>query len=108
MKGQISIETDVRLNAVRLQESRVITSYSIHYTKLYEAEIERRLPRLIESDQISGFLHERVRPLLDDPSAALAELHRLNADPASASHQDWVVVASWAAYFGDQARNNFV
>jgi len=67
------------------------------------AEIERRLPRLIESDQISGYLHERVRPLLDDPSAALAELHRLNADSASASVQDWVVVASWAAYFGDQA-----
>jgi adenylate cyclase len=67
------------------------------------AEIERRLLKLIESDQISGFLHERVRPLLDDPSAALAELHRLNADPAFASYQDWVVVASWAAYFGDQA-----
>ena len=67
------------------------------------SEITRRLDTLIEYDEISGSTHVAVRQLLDDGPAGLAELHRMHADPAFGSPQHLVVIAVWAAYFGDPA-----
>jgi TolB-like protein len=67
------------------------------------AEIRRRLDRLIEIDEITGPMHAAFQPLLADEPAALAELRRLQADPAFGSPQHLLVVACWAAYFGDPA-----
>lgn len=66
-----------------------------------QAEITNRLGRIIETDEITGPLHAVMQPLLDDAPGALAELRRLHADPACGSAQHLIVIACWAAYFGD-------
>jgi len=67
------------------------------------AEIARRIELNIEVDEIGRPVYLAIRPLLDDAPAALAELHRLYADPTFTSHQHRLVISGWAAYFGDAA-----
>lgn len=61
------------------------------------AEIRRRLDAL--TDHVPAVaVHRRMGQLLDDPARAVAELHEI---AASADDTQKVVIAVWAAYFGD-------
>jgi hypothetical protein len=65
-----------------------------------KAEIEKRLRNLIESES-NATISLRMKPLLNDPEGALAELRRMLDDPAFASPFTRNIIAIWAVYFGD-------
>jgi adenylate cyclase len=65
------------------------------------SHIAARLERIIESDEYASALHSEMRAKLDDPSAALAVLHRVYNNPGMGTPHMLMVLSSWAAYFGD-------
>lgn len=65
-------------------------------------EIERRLSVMRETEYGED-LHLAMGRLLDDPAAAPAEIRRLAAFPSSQGFVASLVLASWAAYYGDSA-----
>ncbi len=65
-------------------------------------ELERRLSVMTEN-QLGEDLHLAMGRFLDDPAAATAEIRRLAALPSSQGFVGSLVLASWAAYYGDAA-----
>jgi TolB-like protein/class 3 adenylate cyclase len=65
-------------------------------------ELERRLSVLTATELGEG-LHLAMGKFLDDPAAAPAEIRRLAALPSSQGFIGSLVLASWAAYYGDAA-----
>jgi len=65
-------------------------------------ELERRLAVMSETE-IGEDLHLAMGRFLDDPAAAPAEIRRLAALPSSQGFIGSLVLASWAAYYGDAA-----
>jgi len=63
-------------------------------------EIRRRLS-MVEGAPAYSAIYEAVAPLLDDPHAGLAEVRRIAAAPAPPDFIRAVLIAHWAAYFGD-------